>query len=62
MAFQGFTMSPPYGGLDAVSSIDNIVPQQQPQQQGSFSQAVMPDNVQPVPPGYIDPRWKGGMY
>jgi hypothetical protein len=26
MAFQGFTMSPPYGGLDAVSPIDNMEP------------------------------------
>jgi len=26
MAFQGFTMSPPYGGLDAVSPIDNMDP------------------------------------
>lgn len=26
MAFQGFTMSPPYGGLDLVSPIDNMEP------------------------------------
>jgi len=26
MAFQGFTMSPPYGGLDLVSPIDNMDP------------------------------------
>jgi hypothetical protein len=26
MAFQGFTMSPPYGGLDTVSPIDNMDP------------------------------------
>ncbi len=26
MAFQGFTMSPPYGGLDALSPIDNMDP------------------------------------
>lgn len=27
MAFQGYTMSPPYGGLDLVSPIDNMDPQ-----------------------------------
>jgi hypothetical protein len=27
MAFQGFTMSPPYAGLDLVSPIDNMEPQ-----------------------------------
>ena len=26
MPFQGFTMSPPYGGLDLVSPIDNMDP------------------------------------